>query len=142
MVRDFTMIFSVMVSIISLGFAVYKNIEAGNARGFAYEQTYRLMAIVNQSAISTSAKNDIFHSGFSSLGTPEPVINFSDSSASAPADETCSEYVKAQCISAARQIADFNAICEKGNGAVDACAQANALQTSSLVQSCIPCFIN
>ena len=133
------MIFSVLVSIISLCFGVYKNIEAGNARGFAYEQTYRLLAIVNQSGVSTSAKNDITSSALSSLGTPEPVLNFSDSNASAPVQEVCSEYVKAQCITTAQQVARLNATCAI-NKTSEACAQADALRMGSLVQSCVPCF--
>src|SRR4030042_806689 len=43
MIRDITMIISVLVSVVSVGFRRYKNIEPGNARGYAYEQAYRVL---------------------------------------------------------------------------------------------------
>lgn len=141
MLRDLTMIFSVMVSILSLGFGVYKNIEAGNARGFAYEQAYRIMGVVNNSNIGPTAKANILGVALGSLSTPPPVIDLSRSSADAPVPEAaCTETQKTSCIQMATRMASLNATCVTSKGSADACQQADVLRADIDAQSCITCF--
>lgn len=141
MLRDLTMIFSVVVSLVSLGFGVYKNIEAGNARGFAYEQAYRVMSAVKTANIGLNAKASIIDAALGSLATPPPVIDLSRSSADAPVPEgTCSETVKTACVRLAGSLAQSNALCAK-NATSDACAQVDALKNQIDSQSCMTCFI-
>lgn len=141
MLRDLTMIFSVLVSIASLGFGVYKNIEAGNARGFAYEQAYRIMGIVDDASVGPAAKASILNAALGSLGTPVPVIDLSRSSADAPPEPgTCSAALKSTCVRMAGELAGLNAACTKIPADMDACAQADALKADIDSRSCITCF--
>lgn len=141
MLRDLTMIFSVLVSIVSLGFGVYKNVEAGNARGFAYEQAYRIMGLVNEANIGPTAKANILDSALGSLGTPPPVVDLSRSSADAPVPEAaCAETLKSTCVEMAGRIAGLNATCVMSKGSADACGQADTLKSEIDGLACVTCF--
>lgn len=141
MLRDLTMIFSVAVSILSLGFGVYKNIEAGNARGFAYEQAYRVMGIVSDANIGPAAKANILEASLASLGTPPPVIDLSRSSADAPADpDACAVAVQTSCIRLAGELAKLNAACVKAGPSSEACVSADTLRADIDANVCIQCF--
>lgn len=141
MLRDLTMIFSVLVSVISLMFGVYKNIEASNARGFAYEQAYRVMNIVRDASIGPATKANILSASLAALGTPPPVIDLSRSSADVLSEpEACSPDVRDACIANAGQLAEANARCAKAGPGSGACSEADALQTELDIESCISCF--
>jgi len=141
MLRDLTMIFSVLVSVASLLFGVYKNIEAGNARGFAYEQAYRIMSIVRDANIGPATKATILDAALGKLGTPPPVIDLSRSSADAPVDpDACLPSVEAACITKAGELARLNAVCMQGAGSVEACAQAVTVKADIDAAACIVCF--
>ena len=143
MLRDLTMIFSVLVSIASLGFGVYKNIEAGNARGFAYAQAYRIMGVVDEANVGPVAKASILNAALGSLGTPPPVLDLSRSSADTPVPAgACTESQKTTCVRMAGQIADLNAACLKGGGTGNACLQADTLKKDVGTLDCITCFTN
>lgn len=140
MLRDITLTLSVLMSIVSLMFGVYKNIEAGNAEAFAYEQAYRILGIVNESNIGTTAKASILESALGSFGVPAPVINFSRSSADAPISEgACAEDIVLGCLRTARQIADLNTACAQSKGSSDVCRQAEAVAELDVL-TCMTCF--
>jgi hypothetical protein len=141
MLRDLTMIFSVLVSVVSLAFGVYKNIEAGNARGFAYEQAYRVMGVVKESDIGPVAKANILNAALGVLGTPPPVIDLSRSSADAPADpDACPAATLASCTSMAADLADLNAACVQYGAYSAHCERADAVKADIDAASCISCF--
>ena len=141
MLRDLTMIFSVLVSVLSLGFGVYKNIEAGNAKGFAYEQAYRVMGAVQQSTISAGAKADILDAALGSLATPPPVIDLSRSSADTTAQQqVCTQVQKDACVTQAGELAGLNATCTRNKNTGDACSQADQLKSDIASQQCLKCF--
>jgi hypothetical protein len=141
MIRDLTMIFSVFISIASLSFGLYKNIEAGNAKGFAYEQAYRVMAAVNASSIGPAAKANILQSALATLGTPPPVIDLSRSSADAPDPAAvCTEAVVTSCLDMAASLASLNIACIRGSGDVAACGQASSLKADIDSAQCVTCF--
>ncbi|MCC6934107.1 MAG: hypothetical protein IT406_00200 [Candidatus Yanofskybacteria bacterium] len=142
MLRDLTMIFSVLVSVFSLGFGVYKNIEAGNARGFAYEQAYRILGAVEGANIGPAAKASIVDAAFASFATPPPVIDLSRSSADTTVSaEACTEAARSQCIALARSLAGANAQCVRERDAGVSCEHAVALQTAIEQTACVQCFI-
>jgi hypothetical protein len=138
MLRDLTMIFSVLLSVVSVGFGLYKNIEAGNARGFAYEQAYRVMGVVQEANIGTTAKANILDAALGTLATPPPVIDLSRSSADQPTDEVCTEQQRVTCGILARQLGEVNAACEKAKDAV--CAAAVTLKSEVVTRGCFVCF--
>jgi hypothetical protein len=143
MLRDLTMIFSVLVSVASLLFGVYKNIEAGNARGFAYEQAYRIMGVVREANIAPAAKANILDTALGMLSAPPPVIDLSRSSADAPADpQACLESLRVSCIQKAGDLAALNAVCMRSTTNTDACAQASVLKADIDAALCITCFMN
>lgn len=108
MLRDLTMIIAVLVSVASLSFGVYKNIEAGNAKGFAYEQAYRVMGAVSTANIGATAKASILNAALGTLSTPPPVIDLSRSSAGIVESAVCTEAIKSSCIDLAQQLANAN----------------------------------
>ncbi len=139
MIRDLTLIFSVIVSIVSVTFGVYKNIEAGNAKGFAYEQTYRALNVVQQANISSAAKSSIIGTVLAGLRTPPPVVDLSRSSAAVPTPTACELQKQTACGSLADTLANANAACVKTNTPAD-CKAAEQAKRDILTQSCIPCF--
>jgi hypothetical protein len=138
MVRDLAMIFSVLLSVVSVSFGLYKNIEAGNARGFAYEQAYRIMGVVQQANISAFSKATILDQAMEALTTPPPVVDLSRSSADQPEPETCTEPHRRSCESLAVQLAKVNATCATAHD--DACVAAIELKHKILDQACMTCF--
>ncbi len=141
MARDITMIFSVLVSILSLIFGIYKNVEAGNAKAFALRQAYQIMGVVQQSNIGTSAKMQIVDIALGKLATPPPVLDLSSSNADAPAPVgACSEATKKMCLDVAGRIAGLNATCAQSKTPTDACVQADALKEEIETLECVTCF--
>jgi hypothetical protein len=139
MLRDLTMIFSVLVSIASLGFGVYKNVEAGNAKGFAYEQAYRILGVVRDSTIPSSQKAAIVDAALGVISTPPPVIDLSRSSADVSEVPACTPERAAQCVELSASLADANAACSKPP--VDTiCAAAEVLKNEIKQSDCIFCF--
>jgi hypothetical protein len=132
------MIFSVLLSLVSVGFGVYKNIEAGNAKGFAYEQTYRVLNIVQQANISAFSRAKITDEALQALGTPPPVIDLSRSSADTPTDDVCTDSARATCTTLAADLAQANRSCATSNAA--ACTRADAIQRQIITEACIACF--
>ena len=136
------MIFSVLISVASLGFGVYKNIEAGNAKGFVYEQAYRVIGAVNKASIGPAAKASIVDAALGTFGTPPPVIDLSRSSADTPAAEpVCSEALISSCVQVAGQLAALNAACLRDKGVGDACVQATQMKLDIDGLGCLNCFI-
>ncbi|HXK36180.1 MAG TPA: hypothetical protein VJ553_01200 [Candidatus Paceibacterota bacterium] len=138
MIRDITMIISVLVSVVSVGFGLYKNIEAGNARGYAYEQAYRVLNVVQQANISTAAKAAITNDALETFGTPPPVIDLSRSRADVGESEPCTDDVRVSCASLADRLAEANALCKKEKTV--SCAAADDMKASILQQKCYTCF--
>lgn len=135
------MIFSVLVSVASLGFGVYKNIEAGNARGFAYEQAYRVLNVVNSAQIGSAAKANILSAALGSLGAPQPVIDLSRSSADVAAQtQSCSGALQNNCIVLAEQLAGLNATCVRDKKTGDACIRAERIKSDIKAMGCVSCF--
>lgn len=139
MLRDLTLIFSVILSIISVAFGAYKNIEAGNAKGFAYEQTYRALNAVQRANISGVAKASITGVVLGGLGTPPPVIDLSRSSAAVPTVGACAAAQQATCADLAAALGAANATCAKTNKPVD-CSAAEQARKDVLSSSCIACY--
>lgn len=138
MLRDLTMIVSVLVSMVSLSFGVYKNIEAGNAKGFAYEQTYRVLNIVQNANLTPFQRATIADAALTAMGTPPPVIDLSRSSAGTVEPAVCSDILKLKCVDLAQDLADVNAACARS--VPDACMQADLIHRDIIQQDCISCF--
>lgn len=142
MLRDVAMIVSVMVSVVSLGFGFYKNIEASNARGFAFEQAYRVMGLVQEADIPDTAKASILSSALDTFGTPEPVIDLSRSSADVgDADAVCTPTQQFTCASLGEQLGRENAACEQSREPTGpVCAQAARTRSAIASEQCWLCF--
>lgn len=140
MIRDLTMIFAVLVSAVSVIFGVYKNIEAGNAKAFAYEQAYRIMGVVRDAQISAPAKADILDAALNALATPEPVIDLSRSSAGTLEPEICTDAQKAVCAEVAGTLADDNTLCTQSKGTDPACSRIADDKSQIDAQGCVACF--
>lgn len=141
MLRDLTMIFSVFISIASLGFGVYKNIEASNAKGYVYQQAYRVMGAVDNAQIGPAAKANILNAALAALGTPPPVIDLSRSSADEPAPApVCLESLTKNCLNLAGQLAALNVSCLRAKSVGDACTQATQVKAQIDTLGCYKCF--
>jgi hypothetical protein len=142
MIRDIVMIVSVMVSVASLGFGFYKNIEASNARGFAFEQAYRILGLVQESDISEAAKASILSSALDTFGEPDPVIDLSRSRADVGDDPgQCTPAESLTCASLGEQLGLENAACERSNEPTGpVCAQAARTRARILQDDCWRCF--
>lgn len=130
MIRDLTMIIAVLVSVASLGFGVYKNIEANNAKGFAFEQAYRVMNVVKTANIGGVAKASILNAALGTLTTPPPVIDLSQSNAATVEAQACSDALKNTCIDLAQQLATANTTR----------ASTTELKKTIDAQNCFICF--
>lgn len=139
MLRDITMIFSVLISIFSVGFGLYKNIEAGNARGFAYEQAYRVMGAVEGANIPAGTKANILDAALASFATPPPPLDLERSSADQGSD-TCLPIDRDACSGLAKDLAKANVACMQSSGASDECVRADGLKRDIIMRSCIACF--
>ncbi len=140
MMRDLTLIFSVFLAVVSLGFGVYKNIQATNAKGFAYEQAYRIMAVVQHADISASSKASIVNAALQALSTPPPVIDLSRSSADVPKSHACTEQKTAQCGALAADLADANAACVRAKNTGPDCVRARADRNQIVASACVACY--
>ncbi len=138
MIRDLTMIIAVLVSMVSVGFGVYKNIEANNAKGFAYEQAYRIMNVVQRSDITPFQRATIADAALTAMGTPPPVIDLSRSSAGVVEPMVCTEAHRMACVDLAQELAAANAACARS--VVSACTQAETIHSTIVQQDCINCF--
>lgn len=136
------MIVSVMVSVVSLGFGFYKNIEASNARGFAFEQAYRVMGLVQESDISETAKANILSSALDAFATPEPVIDLSRSSADiGEPDQVCAPVKRTSCAALGERLGQENAACARsGEPTGPVCAQAARTRSEVTTEGCWLCF--
>lgn len=141
MTRDLALIFSVLVSIVSITFGVYKNAEAGNARNFAYEQTYRVLGQISDIAVSAAAKASIVNATLTSLGAPAPIVDFSQSNAQDPnASATCSRAVRDVCVARAKALSTVNAQCARSDPDSAICQSAATLIHDISQRNCITCF--
>lgn len=138
MARDLAMIFSVLISVVSIGFGVYKNIEANNARGFAYEQAYRMLNAVQQANIGSALKASITSHALDALQPPPGPLDLSRSSADEPKLSACPQERQIACRLLASDLADANAQCSQK--VVAACNEATTLKNRILSESCIPCY--
>lgn len=140
MFRDLTMIFAVLISLFSVGFGVYKNVQASNAKGFAYEQAYRVIGKVQEANIPSAAKASIIDAALGALSTPPPVIDLSRSSAGTIAPQVCTDGQKASCARLATDLAGANAACARSKGASDDCTKAEQMKSGIIEQGCFACF--
>lgn len=133
------MIVAVLASVVSVGFGVYKNIEAGNARGYAYEQAYRILNVVqNSGTLTPFQRASITDAALGVIGTPEPVIDLSRSSADVGEPQACSPEKVTACTDLAASLAQANRACVKK--VEGACTQAEELQRRVVQEACIACF--
>lgn len=139
MIRDITMTFAVLVSIVSLGFGVYKNIEAGNAKSFAYDQAYKVMNVIQGAPINDTTKANMLDAALSVIATPPPVIDLSRSSAGIITPSTCDQSTLNQCNQLASDLASSNKACELAKGTGDAC-QTNTTLKKKIRTQCILCY--
>jgi hypothetical protein len=139
MLRDLTMIFSVLLSTVSVIFGLYKHIEAGNAKGFAYEQAYRIVDTIQQANIGSSAKANLSSAALRQIGQPPPVIDLSRSSADEPSvPSTCTDVQQSACRELAQQLGAVNDACRKAADTV--CVAAVPLTNAVTEQGCTSCF--
>ena len=139
MLRDVTLISAVLLAIVSVAFGLYKNIEAGNAKGFAYQQTYRALNAVQQANISSAEKSSITGTVLGGLSTPPPVVDLSRSSAAVPTVGACTAAQQDTCAVLAATLGAANATCSKTNLPAD-CTKAQQIRKDILSASCISCF--
>lgn len=140
MMRDLTMIAAVLISVVSVSFGVYKNFEASNNHAFIYQQAYQIINKIQTANIPPATKNQLTASALGVLGTPVPVLDFSQSSA-APIDErACSVAQENSCGSLASQLASANAACSKSKGVAADCVLAGELKSSIVAQGCFVCY--
>lgn len=133
------MIISVLVSVASLGFGVYKNIEANNAKGFAYQQAYRILNVVQKADITAFQRATIADAALAAIGTPLPVIDLSRSSAdTGTTTPACSIAQKDRCMTLAADLAIVNAACARNDA--QACTRADTFHSTIIQQACINCF--
>lgn len=142
MLRDVVMIISVMVSVFSVGFGFYKNIEAGNNRAFIYEQAYGIIGDIQAADISESEKARLTDEALRGLGAPPPPIDLSQSSADAgDANGTCSTEKSSRCASLADTLGRENAACTRSKEPTGPiCAQAAQSKALILREACFACF--
>lgn len=139
MLRDLTMIFSVLLSTVSVMFGLYKHIEAGNAKGFAYEQAYRIVGTIERANIGASAKANLSAAALRQIGEPPPVIDLSRSRADEPASgSSCTASRQDACRVLARQLGAVNDACRAAADA--ACVAAVPLTNAVTEQGCTACF--
>ena len=140
MTRDLAMIFSVLTAVASLGFGAYKTIEARNAKGFAYDQAYRIMDAIQQAPIAPATKADLFDASLDLLATPPPVIDLSRSSADTADVAVCDAQQVAMCGELASQLALANATCQRSKQVADACDVAGMIKKKITDLHCAQCY--
>jgi hypothetical protein len=141
MLRDITMIVSVMVSLVSIGFGFYKNIEAANNRAFIYEQAYRIVGQIEQADIPQQEKNRLTSDALNGLSAPPPVIDLSQSSADIGDEGACTPNEERECTALADRLGRENTACERSKEPTGpVCAQAARTRTEILQKGCFTCF--
>jgi hypothetical protein len=142
MLRDVVMIFSVLVSVVSVGFGFFKNIEAGNNRAFIYETAYGIIGNIQEADISQQAKAELIDDALRNLGTPPPVLDLSRSSADVGDDVgACTFEQKQKCTALADTLGIENAACAKSNQPTGPlCGQASQTRARITSQACYSCF--
>lgn len=140
MTRDIVLLLAVLVSVASLGIGVYQHIEAGNAKGFTYEQAYRLMDVIQRAPISGNVKADMLSAALNALATPPPVIDLSQSHADTPVARICDEAKVAACSALAVDLAGANTDCRRNKNTSDSCNRADALRKQIITNQCIACY--
>ncbi len=138
MIRDLTMIAAVFISVVSASFGIYERLEAQNAKGFAYEQAYRILNIVQNANITPFQKATIADAALNSLSEPPPVIDLSRSSADVGSNQACTEVQRSACTTLASDLASANNACAKKDQT--ACASADDLHRQVIAKDCIACF--
>lgn len=117
MIRDLTMIFAVIISIVSVSFGFYQTIQARNSHAFIYEQAYRIIGAIQNTNLSAGTKAQLSDAALSVLGTPEPVIDLSRSSADTSTTvQICTTAQRRACTDAASRLAMANNVCAKARG--------------------------
>ena len=141
MLRDITMIISVMVSLGSIGFGFYKNIEASNNRAFIYEQAYRIVGQIQDSDIPDQAKAQLTADALGELSAPPPVFDLSKSSADVGDEGPCTPNRERECTALADRLGRENVACAKSKEPTGpVCAQASRTRSQILQQDCSSCF--
>lgn len=142
MLRDVVMIISVMISVVSVGFGFYKNIEAGNNRAFIYETAYEIIGSIERANIPPQTKAQLTDDALRNLGTPPPVIDLSRSSAEVGDDTgVCTVAQKSECTRLADALGRENAVCAKSNQPTGPiCAQASRTRALIVSEGCFSCF--
>jgi len=136
------MVISVLVSVVSVGFGFYKNIEASNNRAFIYEQAYEIIGHIQEANIPVQAKAQLTDDALRGLGAPSPVIDLSRSSAD-EGDEvpSCTPVKRSQCTNRAERLGRENTACVQGNEPTGpACAQAARTRAEIVSEGCFTCF--
>lgn len=143
MLRDIVMIISVMVSVVSVGFGFYKNIEAGNNRAHIYETAYGIIGSIQDSNIPAQTKAQLTDDALRNLTAPPPVIDLSRSSADVGDDEgACTFEQERECTALADNLAIENQACARSKEPTGpVCAQAARTRTMITSQGCFSCFI-
>ena len=142
MLRDITMVIAVMVSIVSVGFGVFKNIEAGNNRAFIYEQAYDIIGTIQEADIAPNTKIQMTNAALAKIGAPSPVINLSQSSADVGDDVgACSYEQEQRCALLADSLGRENVACARSKEPTGpVCAQASRTRALIVSENCVVCF--
>ena len=134
------MVVAVLISVVSVSFGVYKNFEAKNNHAFIYEQAYKIINKIQNANISSMAKSQLTGAALGVLGTPVPVLDFSQSSASTPISQACTEAKIMQCNGLAAQLAHANASCAKSKGIANDCGLAGEIKSTISARGCFSCY--
>ena len=142
MLRDIAMTVSVLISIVSVGFGVFKNIEAGNNRAFIYEQAYDIIGTIQEADIPVQTKAQMTNDALSKISAPPPVIDLSQSSADVGDNASACTYEKQQeCTRLADALGRENVACAKSKEPTGPlCAQASRTRTMVISEGCFTCF--
>ena len=141
MIRDLTMIFAVIISIVSVSFGFYQTIQVRNSHAFIYEQAYRIIGVIQNTNLSVGTKAQLSDAALSVLGTPAPVIDLSRSSAdTGTTAQVCTTAQRTVCADAASRLATANNICAKARGDSPACDEASALKSNIYSLGCFICY--
>jgi hypothetical protein len=141
MMRDLTMIFSVLVAVFSLGFGLYKNIEANLLEDHATAQVYRALGAVQQANIPVLSKNAITSDALSRLETPPQVIDLSRSSADESDVSICTAERLARCDALGLAQPAANEACARAGAGSPECAAADLATIEIKETACITCYL-
>lgn len=142
MLRDVVMIISVMVSVVSVGFGFYKNIEAENNRAFIYEQAYEIIGSIQEANIAPQTKAQLTDDALRGLGAPPPVIDLSRSRADVgDGERVCTPAQEQRCTRLADDLGRENGVCVRSREPTGPlCAQAARTKALIVSEQCFVCF--